>query len=154
MEAKKRNLIIIIMIVLVVVIAIVVIRKNKQNDTDTLIVDDAEIETISYDDRKNNAIESSIQKLSNAGLNVIKQSEISVDNIEGYKIQVDGKNLEIYYLERNKLAGIIKTGSINGEAELTLNGKTQKALTYGNVFILNCEDETIKEKINSALTIR
>ncbi len=152
MNGKK--IIFIVGAVILILIAITVFNQKKVEPKESIVDTSIEVTPITAEDRKNKTIDSAIENLNEAGLKAIKQEKIAIDEINGYRVQIDDQIVEMYYAERAKLANIVKSGSLNGEAEIEINGKRQNAITCGNMFVLNCNNKEISEKIIETLGSR
>ena len=152
MDIKK--IIFVVVGIVLVVIALSMFTKRKPKPKESIVDTTIEVATITEEDRMKSSIDNAVESLKEAGLTVTKQDRISLENINGYKVQIDDQSVELYYLERAKLANILKSGSIYGEAEIEINGSIENAITCGNMFVLNCKNNEIKEKIISTLSSR
>lgn len=152
-KKQKRILIISIVLVVIVIIAIVAKSKGKNKEVGSIVDNSIKATTITKEDRVENAIKNVITKIENAGMTAIKKDAITLGEAQGYNYSIEGNTLGIYYLDPIKMAQLVEKDSNSGQAKITIEGQTRNALVYNNVFILNCNSETLIEKLNNALGI-
>lgn len=141
---KKKKLIITILAILMVIVIMIVIKSANKNSNKTIIDDSIEVKEVTKQERSENAIDSTIKQLVREGATVSKLSEKTLDEANGYSLSLNGETIEMYYLERAKLAKIIKE-TPNGETTITIGGSEKSAIVYDSIFILNCNSSENKE---------
>ena len=138
-------------IVVVVIIAAVVIFKPKENEKESL-----EGNQITKEEFNNNLIENTEEKLSNAGIEVMKGTETRFKGLGGneYIVMENGeeteKTLEMYPINLKEKREMLGENAQNGK--VTIDEETQGILS-GNVLIVNISDESLMNKIINALDL-
>ena len=138
-------------IVVVVIIAAVVIFKPKENEKESL-----EGNQITKEEFNNNLIENTEEKLSNAGIEVMKGTETRFKGLGGneYIVMENGeeteKTLEMYPINLKEKREMLGENAKNGK--VTIDEETQGILS-GNVLIVNISDESLMNKIINALDL-
>lgn len=148
-ESGKTLIICVVLIIIAVIVIFIITRMGKKEDT--IIDNTIEATVATRDQRRDTAIENAVRKLEDAGLVMQKGEEISAEEAIGYNYLVNGETIGIYYIEKSKLADMKESGSSNGEIKVRINGKTQNALAYNNILILNCTLSETIEIINQTL---
>ena len=147
----NKKIIIIAIIVVVVIIAAVVIFKPKENEKESL-----EGNQITREEFNNNLIENTEEKLSNAGIEVMKGTETRFKGLGGneYIVMENGeeteKTLEMYPINLKEKREMLGENAQNGK--VTIDEETQGILS-GNVLIVNISDESLMNKIINALDL-
>ena len=148
---NKKIIIIAIIVVVAVIIAAVVIFKPKENEKESL-----EGNQITKEEFKNNLIENTEEKLSNAGIEVMKGTETRFKGLGGneYIVMENGeeteKTLEMYPIKKKKKREMLGENAQNGK--VTIDEETQGILS-GNVLIVNISDESLMNEIINALDL-
>ena len=147
----NKKISIIAIIVVVVIIAAVVIFKPKENEKESL-----EGNQITKEEFNNNLIENTEEKLSNAGIEVMKGTETRFKGLGGNEYIVmenreeTEKTLEMYPINLKEKREILGENAQNGK--VTIDEETQGILS-GNVLIVNISDESLMNKIINALDL-
>lgn len=147
----NKKIIIIAIIVVVVIIAAVVIFKPKENEKESL-----EGNQITKEEFNNNLIENTEEKLSNAGIEVMKGTETRFKGLGGneYIVMENGeeteRTLEMYPINLKEKREMLGENAQNGK--VTIDEETQGILS-GNVLIVNISDESLMNKIINALDL-
>lgn len=147
----NKKISIIAIIVVVVIIAAVVIFKPKENEKESL-----EGNQITKEEFNNNLIENTEEKLSNAGIEVMKGTETRFKGLGGneYIVMENGeeteKTLEMYPINLKEKREMLGENAQNGK--VTIDEETQGILS-GNVLIVNISDESLMNKIINALDL-
>ena len=158
MNKKNIKIIIFLVIIAIIVLAIIFINKNKEKNIEE------QTNTITQEQATNTIIGKVKEDLKEAGLVLENEREVKLNfrsESKGYSYDVhikDSENtenntIEIYFLDMQDKIDLFGSVSVaNGEVDMKRGNNEGKALLYGNILILNCQDKNIKSILVKTLS--
>ncbi len=148
----NKKIIIIGIIVFIVIIVVVLIFKPQENTTKNTL----EGNQITKEKFNDNLIENVEEKLSSAGIEVMKGVPARFKELEGneYLVMENGeeteKTFEMYPINIREKIQLL--GEDVSDGKVTIDGKTEGILS-SSVLIINFSDEGLKNQIMQALDL-